>query len=561
MHNGTGVQPSSAFQGVRRLLAYYHLPDTDFPAQARTLEEAVEALNARGPLLLTPIALEGDWYRTAAGPVLALGAEGAAYAVLPDSLGRTWFWDEGQGRRVYLNGKNCGQFQPQAYAAALDFPRERISPAALMGRLLRGLSRFEAALLLVWALLGGGLWSLMGRLIFRALSNGGLTAAPAALWRSAAMMGGIFLVEVLLLLTGAQVIRRAAQRGALAAMPGVGARLYASGRVEEAGETAVLLSAFRENGEIWTAWLLGTAWGAVGAAVMAAALAGSLAAGAAAAGGIALALYAAGAALCRRAAGRRAERRADAERRTWFLRRAAERRLGVERPFPEETAGASPCAPVWTGWAAAALLALPLLYLASQRGISLARLAQALTLYLPVIALPLSALLRAGRAGRALSELLALLPAAVRSEQGNAVLPPMGSALELRDVAFSYPDRAVPVLRGVNLRVYPGERVGILGGTGSGKTTLVRLMTGLLKPGSGNIYYGGVELARYNGAALRRRIAWERGSDILLLDRVPEKADGRTCVVLSAREEALAGCDRVFLLAGGKLMERGTKKP
>ena len=556
MYNSPGIQPSSTFHGVRRLLAYYHLPDMNISARVRTLEDAVEMLNDQSILILTPIMLAGDWYRTAAGPILVQSTDGVDQAILPDQLGRAYFWDEGLGRRVYLNEKNCGQFRPVAYAAALDFPHKQISPSALLGRLLSGLGLFEGILLLVWALLGSGLWVLMGQLLFRALSNGGLTAGPTALWQTGAMMGGVLLVEILLLVTGGQAVRRIAQRGTLAAMPGIGARLYESGQTEGAAETAVLLSSFRENGELWMTWLLHTVWGAVAAAVMVASLGRSLRAGAAAAGGIALVLYTASAALCRRAARGRQDLSADVSRRAWFLRRAVEQRLGVERPFPAKEYCDKPGTPVWVGWAAAALLTLPLLYFAVERGISLARLAQSLSLYLPVIALPLAALLDAGRAGRAFSALLALLPAAVRSKEEGVALPPMGSTLELRDVTFSYPDRTAPVLQGVNLRLHPGERVGILGATGSGKTTLARLMTGLLKPTGGNIYYGGVELARYNGTSLRRRIACERGSDIVLLEQMPDEAERRTCVVFSTREAALTGCDRIFLLADGQLMER-----
>ena len=127
----------------------------------------------------------------------------------------------------------------------------------------------------------------------------------------------------------------------------------------------------------------------------------------------------------------------------------------------------------------------------------------------------------------------------------------MGSVFELKD---AYPGRGEPVLRGVNLRLHPGELVGIWGATGAGKTTLARLMTGLIQPTNGNVYYGGIELARYNGSALRRRIAYDRGTDILLCEQVPEQRDGRTCVVFSVREDALAGCDRVLQLIDGELI-------
>ncbi len=553
MHS-TVERQSAAFGGIRRLLAYFHMDFKGFPPQVQTLEEAVEVLNEETGLILVPAELEGDWYRTAAGPLLVRDQEGMAQAVLPDWWGRCYFLDEGTGRRVYLNGNNCGRFDAMAYAVYRDFPEHKISPAALMGRLLRGLSQYEALLLVVWALLGAGLWVLLAQMVYSALSNAVLAADQAAFWRIAAAMGGLFLLEVLLLFSGGQVVRRASQKGALQALMGVGARLYAAGRPDNAGEEAFRLAGFRDRAEQWVSWMLTTAWGFAAAVVLAAALAGNSPTGFVMAGVIALALYAGSMVRCRRAAERPPEPCGDAARREWFLRRAVDRRLGVERPFPAGNEARQE-APMWIGWAAEMVLVLPLIYFAVESGLSLARLAQALLLYLPVTALPLCALLSAGRAGRGLSELLALLPSAVKQPKGEVDLPPMGSIFELKDVSFAYPDRETPVLQGANLRVHPGEIVGILGKTGAGKTTLARLMTGILQPTGGNIYYGGVELARYNGASLRRRIAGQNGADILLTDRVPEQRSSRACVVFSTRQEALTGCDRVFFLSGGVLNE------
>lgn len=62
-------------------------------------------------------------------------------------------------------------------------------------------------------------------------------------------------------------------------------------------------------------------------------------------------------------------------------------------------------------------------------------------------------------------------------------------ALEFVRVCFTYPgeDRADAVLRDVSLRVEPGERLGILGPNGGGKSTLLRLALGLLVPTSGSV--------------------------------------------------------------------------
>jgi cobalt/nickel transport system ATP-binding protein len=59
-------------------------------------------------------------------------------------------------------------------------------------------------------------------------------------------------------------------------------------------------------------------------------------------------------------------------------------------------------------------------------------------------------------------------------------------ALDISDLSFSYPQRS-PVLRNINLKLRPGEKVGVIGPNGAGKTTLFMLICGVLKTSSGNI--------------------------------------------------------------------------
>lgn len=53
-----------------------------------------------------------------------------------------------------------------------------------------------------------------------------------------------------------------------------------------------------------------------------------------------------------------------------------------------------------------------------------------------------------------------------------------------------------PVLQGVNIFVNPGERFGLIGPNGSGKTTLINLISGILNPSSGKIFFAGEEITR-----------------------------------------------------------------
>ncbi len=80
--------------------------------------------------------------------------------------------------------------------------------------------------------------------------------------------------------------------------------------------------------------------------------------------------------------------------------------------------------------------------------------------------------------------------------QEQAPIQKQDPALELRHVDFAYPGRSRPVLRDIHFSLGRGESLGILGATGSGKTTLAHICMGLLKPGAGQVIRGrGVELA------------------------------------------------------------------
>jgi ATP-binding cassette, subfamily B, bacterial CvaB/MchF/RaxB len=78
-----------------------------------------------------------------------------------------------------------------------------------------------------------------------------------------------------------------------------------------------------------------------------------------------------------------------------------------------------------------------------------------------------------------------------------------GCSIELRNVHFAYGDAEVEVLRGVSLKVEAGESVAIVGPSGGGKTTLLKLMLGIHAPTSGEVLVGGVPLPRLGLEAWR----------------------------------------------------------
>jgi ATP-binding cassette, subfamily C, bacterial LapB len=75
--------------------------------------------------------------------------------------------------------------------------------------------------------------------------------------------------------------------------------------------------------------------------------------------------------------------------------------------------------------------------------------------------------------------------------------------IELRDVSFRYPNAGRDALSGVNLKINPGERIGIIGRVASGKSTLGRLVSGLYAPTSGEMLVDGLDSRQYHPHQLR----------------------------------------------------------
>jgi len=80
-------------------------------------------------------------------------------------------------------------------------------------------------------------------------------------------------------------------------------------------------------------------------------------------------------------------------------------------------------------------------------------------------------------------------------------------AIEFRAVDFNYPNTDNLVLKGLSFVIKPGERVGIIGRIGSGKTTIGRLLARLYLPVAGEILVDGIDIRQYHPAELRAAVA------------------------------------------------------
>jgi iron complex transport system ATP-binding protein len=96
-----------------------------------------------------------------------------------------------------------------------------------------------------------------------------------------------------------------------------------------------------------------------------------------------------------------------------------------------------------------------------------------------------------------------------------------GVDLQLRDIALAYGERHV--LRGIDLRLTPGERVALLGENGAGKSSLLRCITGFARPQAGAVSLDGRPLDEYDRATLARRMAVVPGQTVVAFPLLVEE--------------------------------------
>lgn len=122
---------------------------------------------------------------------------------------------------------------------------------------------------------------------------------------------------------------------------------------------------------------------------------------------------------------------------------------------------------------------------------------------------------RAIASARRLEEIISINPSIGVNLEGVQETETQG-VIEFRDVTFAYPDEEVerPVLHNISFTARPGETVAFIGSTGSGKTTLIRLIPRFFDVTLGRVLIDGIDVRKYSVKHLREKIGF-----------VPQKAN------------------------------------
>ena len=112
----------------------------------------------------------------------------------------------------------------------------------------------------------------------------------------------------------------------------------------------------------------------------------------------------------------------------------------------------------------------------------------------------------AGKSMVAMERIQDILNQPAEPEEPNALKPDLHGDIVFDHVSFAYPDDSVPVLRDVSFTIPAGKTAAVLGGTGSGKSTMMYLLQRLYEPTGGRITIGGVDIMDIDREHLRSHV-------------------------------------------------------
>jgi ABC-type multidrug transport system fused ATPase/permease subunit len=119
--------------------------------------------------------------------------------------------------------------------------------------------------------------------------------------------------------------------------------------------------------------------------------------------------------------------------------------------------------------------------------------------------------------------------------------------MQVREIHFTYQDRQVQVLHGINFHIQKGQTIGIVGCSGVGKSTLVDIVIGLLKPTQGAIFVDGVEITAQNRYSWFKKLSYVSQSPYICDGSIAENIAFGIAPDRIDREHVLECCRMAYM--------------
>lgn len=104
----------------------------------------------------------------------------------------------------------------------------------------------------------------------------------------------------------------------------------------------------------------------------------------------------------------------------------------------------------------------------------------------------------------------------------KGIVPDDSNTITFNDVSFIYPQGERYIFDKFNMRIEEGERIAIIGKSGCGKTTLLKLLTGIIQPTKGDVFFSGVNIRDIDLAEMHKRLGFVMQENILFNTTIRE---------------------------------------
>lgn len=517
---------------IEEILKFYHVRASELPENIEDLNEQLEYLLRPHGIMRRTVILDKGWYKDAIGAMLAVRkSDGLPVALIPAGMAGYTYYDAGSGRYIKINRKNQDLFEEEAIAFYSSFPLRKLGISDLMRYIVHTLSVSDFVMVGIATLavtLIGLLTPKLTNLMFSDVLESGsvrvlisLAVFMVCVSASSIIAGGIKTLLLARVSTKTDLAVQAASMMRVLSLPAGFFKDYSAGELSSRAQhinslCSMLVSTVLSTGLTsvfslvyisqifkYAPMLVVPALAVIAATVICSIVtmfvhmknSKKRMEFAAKESGLSYSLISG----VQKIKISGSEKRAFAK---WAKLYAQEAKLTYNPPLFLKINSALNLAISLAG-------TIIMYYFAAAGGVSVADY-YAFTAAYGMVSGAFMSLASMTMTVAGIRPVLDMAKPVLEAEpeiaEGKRVVERVSGGIELNNVSFRYSDSMPNVIDNLSIKIRPGQYVAIVGSTGCGKSTLMRLMLGFEKAQKGAIYYDGRDISKLDLKSLRRRI-------------------------------------------------------
>lgn len=513
------------------ILDFYNFKSDDLPPEISDIVDQMDYLCRPHGIMYRLVELDKGWYKSAYGPMLGKLKTGEYVALLPDKFDRYGYFDSSQQKRIRLNAKTEDLLEKDAYCFYKPFPLKKITVKDLIKYIFSTVSTITIVKTIILTLIGtliGMLTPRITKLIYSEIITSGslkLLISIAVLYLSVSI--SILLINTIKSLIMSKISMQmdvsvqAATMTRILSLPTSFFRQYSSGEITSRSQyvnslCSTIVNTFLSTGltSLFSLMYLGQIF-IYASGLVVPALCVTIAT-------IAFSIITSIAQM--KITKRQAELSSKMSGMTYQMitgiqkikLSGSEKRIFARwlKDYSKEAELAynPPKFLLFNGVISTAISligTIVMYYFAVQSNVSVADYTafnSAYGMLSGALTSMASIALTAAQIRPIIDMAKPILDAEPEISEGKQIVTNVSGAIELSNVSFKYEENSQLVIDDLSLKINAGQYVAIVGKTGCGKSTIVRLLLGFEKPQKGAIYYDGKDINSLDLKSLRKKI-------------------------------------------------------